>query len=225
MSELKRINAFLENVNLTKYREKYAHIKLVELDMDRNVQPIRHLYRKYWEQRTDFPSFDEFYNLYSSDLKKELEDFRQEKMFSEETFYRGLPARIYRTWASLLTQIQGGYAAATIYGKNNVEMSADLDYRGIDMRLKDGDKVINIQVKKETKSREVRAPWEKFRKQERIIMVTYAVPGCDPLTPTGKRSKPFHDWQARWDGKLQRMDNGFIVFLPGMFARDYINTP
>ena len=70
-----------------------------------------------------------------------------------------MPARIYRTWASLLTQIQGGYVAATMYRR--VDMSADLDYAGIDMRIVvDDAQSINVQVKKETMSREVRALWK-----------------------------------------------------------------
>ena len=146
-------------------------------------------------------------------------------MFSEETFYRGLPARIYRTWASLLTQIQGGYAAEEIYGRGNVAMNADLDYSGIDMRLTDGNDIVNIQIKKETMSREVRAPWQGMRQKQKIVFVVYEVPGCDPLTKTGKPSKPFNDWREKWGGKLERLDNGFIVFLPGMFSRDSIKTP
>ena len=85
-------------------------------------------------------------------------------MFSVETFYRGLPARIYRTWASLLTQIQGGYAAEEIYGEKNVVMSAELDYQGIDMKFIYKKEEINIQIKKETLSREVRMPWQFTKK-------------------------------------------------------------
>lgn len=226
MSDLERFNKFLSGINLAKYREKYSRIKLVELDLDRNIQAIVHLYREYWDDRADFPSFDKFYGIYSRKLKRELEDFREDKMFSDETFYRGLPARIYRTWASLLTQIQGGYVAEKIYGNGNVEMSADLDYSGVDMRIRiDGD-WLNIQIKKESLSREVRAPWQFHRRDVPIINVTYEVPGCDPLTPKrGEPSVPFNRWKDKWDGKLDRLDNGFIIFTDGMFARDYIKTP
>ena len=226
MSDLKKINAFLGGVDLAKYQKKYSQIKLVELDMDKDVQAIRHLYREYWERRGKFPSYEDFYTLYSSELRKELECFRREKMFSEETFYRGLPARIYRTWASLLTQIQGGYVAEKIYGRGNVAMSADLDYKGIDMQLTDGDDIINVQIKKKTTSREVRAPWQGIRNKQPAVFVTYEVTRHAPLTPiTRQPCKPFNDWRKKWSGKLKRLDNGFIVFLPGMFSRDSIKMP
>ena len=65
--------------------------------------------------------FDEFFEIYRVELRRELMDFRKLAMFSRETFNLGLPARIYRTWAALLTQIQGGYAAEALYGRGNVE--------------------------------------------------------------------------------------------------------
>lgn len=219
-----QINAFLGGIDLAGYRNKYAHIKLVELDMPRSIRPIPFLYREYWERRVNYPTFEKFYTLYAKELRLQLEEFRQVTMFSEETFYRGLPARIYRTWASLLMQIQGGYAAEEIYGTGAIEMSADLDYRGVDMRIADGDKIINIQIKKETMSREVRTPWHSMKKQISIVNLTYEVPGCDPLTKTGKESVPFARWAEKWNGKLARLDNGFIVFMPEMFSRKHLTT-
>lgn len=225
VSALHNINAFLGGVDLEKYREKYARIKLVELDLPREIQAIPHLYREYWERRAKFPSFDAFYRTYSRELRAALEDFRRRAMFSEETFYRGLPARTYRTWASLLTQIQGGYVAEEIYGRGNVEMSAELDYRGIDIRIRDGGEVFNVQVKKETMSREVRAPWQKLRWREQITVVSYEVPGSRLFLKNGEPNTPFRRWQTKWRGKLARLDNGFIIFLPEMFAREQIRTP
>ena len=221
----KLINAFLAGIDLGKYRGKYSRIKLVELDMPREIQPIRLLYQEYWTRRKNYPEFEGFYKLYADTLNSKLEEFRTQAMFSEETFYRGLPARIYRTWASLLTQIQGGYAAEEIYGVGNVEMNADLDYKGVDIRITDADETINIQIKKETMSREVRAPWHGIKYKIPIVNLTYEVPGCDPVTPTGKQSVPFARWENRWRGKLARLDNGFIVFESGMFAREYITVP
>lgn len=220
-----KINDFLGGVDLAFYRDKYARIKLVELDMPRPIQPIAFLYREYWQRREGYPSFEEFYGMYSAELEAELEEFRRAAMFSRETFYRGLPARIYRTWASLLTQIQGGYAAEEVYGGGNVEMSAPLDYSGIDMRIKDGERIINIQIKKETMSREVRAAWHGLKKGVPIVNLMYAVPGCDRLNRKGEERIPFRRWREKWQGKLAYLDNGFIVFLPGMFARENITVP
>jgi len=225
MSELHQFNAYLSGVDLAKYRQKYSRIKLVELDLDRDIQAIRHLYREYWEKRANFANFEKFYQIYHCELTDKLEKFRKDKMFSKETFYRGLPARIYRTWASLLTQIQGGYVAEQLYGRGNVEMSADLDYAGIDMKFNTPDGVFDIQIKKETLSREVRAPWQTTKRGKPIIMITYEVPGCDPLTSTGKPSVPFKRWKDKWAGKLDRLDNGFIVFASDMFSLENIKTP
>lgn len=222
---VKKFNEFLRDIDVALYRGKYRHIKLVELDMPRPVQAIRHIYREYWEKRRDFPDYENFYAMYSGELKKEIEKFRVETMFSKETFYRGLPARIYRTWASLLTQIQGGYAAEKIYGKGKVRMSAELDYQGIDMRIQHGGQVIDVQIKKESLSREVRAPWRNMKKSVTVIMLTYEVPGCSQYTKTGKESVPFKRWEEKWRGKLDVLPNDFVVFLPDMFSPEHITVP
>lgn len=143
-------------------------------------------------------------------------------MFSEETFYRGLPARIYRTWAALLTQIQGGYITEAIYGEGNVKMSTDLDYQGVDIKIIDAQATYNIQIKKESVSREIRAPWQRMKKNVPITTVYYEVPGCEPKTKTGKDSIPFQRWQQKWGNKLARLSNGFIIFLAPMFERNNI---
>ncbi len=220
MSNLQRFNEFLSTIDLAGYRARYQPIKLVELDLPRNIHALNHLYREYWTDRSSFPCFEEFYNIYATELQSELDAFRREKRFSEETFELGLPARIYRTWASLLTQIQGGYVAEELHA--NVEMSTELDYAGIDIRITIGSEVFNVQIKKETSSREVRTPHQITRRNASIIRVTYAVPGCGPFTSTGRRSVPFTRWQETWAGKLERLDNDFIIFLPGMFSLDYI---
>lgn len=224
MSDLARFNDFLASIDLTKYRSQYAHIKLVELDMPKHIRPMNHIYREYWTERNHFPLFEEFYEIYSSELARPLKIFRKETLFSKETFERGLPARIYRTWASLLTQIQGGYVAETIYGKGTVHMSAELDFSGIDLTIKTEKADINIQIKKETLSREVRTPKPITKRGVKIVNITYEVPGVDPTTPTGKESVPFKRWEEKWGDKLKRLDNGFIIFRERMFSLDNITN-
>lgn len=224
INRLEKFNDFLSQIDLKRYRSKYAKIKLVELDLPRNIQAIKLLYECYWDN-FNLLDYDDFYSLYSTRLANELKEFRKKQMFSEETFYRGLPARIYRTWASLLTQIQGGYVADSIYPK--VDMSADLDYSGIDMRIyiNLGNQYINIQIKKETVSREVRTPWIGLKAGEQITNITYEVTRHLPLTPTGRICIPYKKWKNRWNNKLKKLDNGFIIFLPEMFKLDNIKTP
>ena len=225
VNKLDAFNTFLSQIDLEKYRKKYSKIKLVELDLPRNIQAIRLLYECYWD-KFKLLDYDDFYSIYNNQLAKELENFRIDQMFSVETFYRGLPARIYRTWASLLTQIQGGYVAASIY--NRVDMSADLDYSGIDMRIYTdlkNNQYINIQIKKETVSREVRTPWIISKNGEQITNITYEVTHHFPTTRTGKICKPYKRWKDRWNEKLKKLDNGFIIFLPEMFSINNIKTP
>ena len=224
-NKLKSFNDFLSKVNLNKYRDKYSKIKLVELDMPRNIQAIKSLYENYWDN-FNLLHYEDFYKSYSTGLVNELEEFRVKTMFSEETFYRGLPARIYRTWASLLTQIQGGYVANTMYPK--VEMSTELDYKGIDIRIytkRNTDDYINIQIKKTSLSREVRSPWTGLKGGEPVTNIIYEVTSSKPNTPTGRRSIPYKRWEESWKGKLAKLDNGFVIFLPDMFALDNITVP
>lgn len=220
MSDRERFEKFLSGIDLDGYRSEYSKIKLVELDLPRGIQALKHLYGLYWENRGDFPEFEKFYKTYSGDLSGELERFRKEARFSRETFHLGLPARIYRTWASLLTQIQAGYVAESVFGDGSVEMSAELDWQGIDMRISYSGRRVNVQVKKESLSREVRKPHPIKKRNQTIINLVYEVPGCDPVTPTGKESVPFKRWREKWSGKLDRLDNGFIVFRPMMFGKD-----
>lgn len=105
--------------------------------------------------------------------------------------------------------------AEEIYGCSSVEMSSELDYKGVDLRIKSNDKFNNVQIKKDTVSREVQRPWSKQKPafKEPIIIVEYEVPE-DPYKKYGNCRKPYLRWKKKWAGKLKRLDNGFIIFLP-----------
>lgn len=135
-NDLERFENFLSNIDLEAHRHQYRNIKIVELDMPKSVQALRTLYGEYWEKRANWPDFDGFYTIYAASLAEALETWRTQALFSRETFYRGLPARIYRTWTSLLTQIQGAYVAETIFGAGNVRMNVSDDHRGKDLVIK-----------------------------------------------------------------------------------------
>ena len=215
-----RFNNFLSSIDMDKLRNKYKHIKIVELDMPENVQCLECAYDEYWNKRRKWPYFPEFYKTYKKSIHQELETWREACSFSEETFYIGLPARIYRTWASLLTQIQGAYVAESIYGKGNVMMGVDIDHSGKDIVINIGnDRWLPIQIKKETWRTDIPGSLSKQKKNEYII-VEYAVPTSGPKTSKGKDSKPFNDWKNEWGDRLERMDNGFIVFKPKMFEKN-----
>ena len=217
-SKLSEFNKFLKEIDLNKYREKYSKIKTVELDLPKNIQCISKCYEYYW-QNFELLSFENFYEKHRDSIKDELEDFRKKSFFSYETFYMGYPARIYRTWASLITQIQGGYVASLIYHK--VNMSADLDYSGIDFQIYFNDKdYINIQIKKETLSREARIPKKiQNKKKQEIINIFYEVLSGNKYLLNGEESKPYKRWKERYEDKLEILDNGFVIFKPKMFDK------
>lgn len=221
-TDLERFEDFLAGIDLESYRSQYRRIKIVELDMPRNVQALAAMYAEYWQRRGNWPDYHAFYETYADGLAAELEAWRIDAQFSSETFYRGLPARIYRTWASLLTQIQGAYVAETIYGAGNVSMSVNEDLRGKDMVIDLGAPgTLPVQIKKRSERAEAqRSPTGRGRNHRRYILVEYAVPSAAPLTKAGRPSKPYTDWQKEWGDRLKRLDNGFIVFRPPMFRLD-----
>ena len=217
MNDLTRFNEFLSRVDVDALRERYRRIKLVELDMPKNVQALECAYKQYWDMRENWPSYDGFYNIYKESIYYLLEQWRRDCGFSKETFYRGLPARIYRTWASLLTQIQGAYVAEDIYGKGKVEMGVDIDHSGKDLVIELGEGLrFPVQIKKESERPEAR---RRSNPRHTFIQITYAVPR-DKYTQKGEVREPYKRWEREWGGKLERLDNGFIVFKRKMFEKD-----
>src|SRR3989338_3959789 len=60
---VEKFDKFLQLVNLMAYRDKYRPIKIVEMDMPREVQAINMLYKVYWDQKKFLP-FKDFYKEY-----------------------------------------------------------------------------------------------------------------------------------------------------------------
>ena len=207
---LESFNQFLTGIDLDLYRDKYRKIKIVELDMPKNVQALGTLYDEYWKKKSDWLDYEEFYEVYKKSKSNILEAWRVESRFSHETFYRGLPARIYRTWASILTQIQGAYVAEEIYGLGNVEMGVNLDHLGKDMVINLGDYGrMPIQIKKLTQRTEGQ---RSSKPKVSYIQVSYAVPTSGPYTKKGELRKPYKKWLHEWGHKLDQLDNGFVIF-------------
>ena len=150
MKEYLKFNDFLAGIDLEELKDKYRLIKIVELDMPKRVQALSCIYQQYWDKREGWVGYESFYETYKHSLRNELEQWRKDAQFSKETFYRGLPARIYRTWASLLTQVQGAYVAESIYGKGNVRMGVNDDHKGKDLVINLGNRVgsLPVQIKK-----------------------------------------------------------------------------
>jgi TaqI restriction endonuclease len=216
---LDKFTEFLKTINLRGYRERFRPIKIVEMDLPKDIQAISLLYKIYWDEKK-FVDYDEFYKEYLSALKKEIEAFRNKTLMCTECFYLGLPARIYWTWASIITQIHAGYVAESVFGAGSVAMSAELDHEGADFRVTYKGRNINYQVKKETFSREVRKEKvAKFKLDGEFVDILYKVPANDifenPKTKKGELRKPYKEFIA--NKNLERFANGFIVFTPAIF--------
>ena len=219
MSNLSNFTEFLAKVDLKKYRDSYRPIKIVEMDLSKDIQAIELLYRVYWDDK-EFISFDGFYKKYLAEKETLLENFRTKIMMCDKCFYLGLPARIYRTWASLITQIHAGYVAESVFGVGTVAMSAELDHKGADFQVSYKNCILNYQVKKESMSREVRQG-KSSKKQiaGEFIDLKYNVPSGDIFDNPKKQNGEFKTPYLRFinDKTLNRFDNGFVVFTPEAF--------
>jgi len=206
---------FLKSIDLKAYREKYRPVKLVEMDLPKEIQAIDMLYKVYWDQKK-FLDYDKFYDEYLNFYKKEIEKFRKKITMCKKCFYRGLPARIYRTWASIITQIHAGYVAESIFGDGTVAMSAILDHQGAIYK----NKILNYQVKKATFSREVRKEKEtKIKIKGQFIDIKYEVPSEDYFNNPKKKNGEYKSPYLRFikNKELKRLPNGFVVFTPQAF--------
>lgn len=161
-----------------------------------------------------------FYDYYKNSCKNEIETFRQKITMCEQCFYSGLPARIYRTWASIITQIHAGYVAESVFGKGSVFMSTELDHQGIDFSVKYKNNDVYYQVKKATHSREVRVSKKLNNKDIHIIKIEYEVPNgaifSNPYKLDGTYKAPYERFVN--NKNITRLSNGFVVFTPYIFS-------
>lgn len=216
---LDEFETFLKSVDLFAYREKYRPIKIVEMDLPKEIQAITILYQIYWNKKK-FLNYEDFYKEYLSKYKKEIEAFRKKVTMCKDCFYRGLPARTYRTWASIITQIHAGYVAESVFGDGTVAMSAELDHQGADFQVVYKNNMLNYQVKKATFSREVRqAKKSNNQIKGEFIDLKYEVPSEDyfknPRKKDGEYKLPYLRFTE--NKELKRFPNGFVVFAPFPF--------
>ena len=222
---VQKFDNFLQSVDLKSYRDMYRPIKIVEMDLPKDVQAIDALYKVYWDQKK-FLSFEDFYKEYLNSQKTEIESFRQKITMCEDCFYRGLPARIYRTWASIITQIHAGYVAESVFGEGTVTMSGELDHQGADFQVKYRGMILNYQVKKKSFSGEVRRGkgGVKNKIAGEFIDINYEVPSSDyfenPKKKDGEYKLPYKRFQE--NKELKRFSNGFIVFAPRILKSNNI---
>jgi len=141
------------------------------------------------------------------ELLKE-EDVRTEK--TEELIKGyilvGLKARMYRTWVSLLTQLDLSYTWNKTVNTFKMDSDVILDLKGIDIYGKINNSFIGIQIKKRS------------RRHEALKIV-------EGETPIKTINIPY-DLNFEDDGylrdKLTKFDNGFVVFTKNYVTHIYI---
>ena len=219
---LTKFEQFLESVDLKGYREKYRPIKIVEMDLPKEIQAINILYKVYWDKKK-FLSFEKFYEEYLGEHKTDIDKFQEKTGMCKTCFGKGLPARIYRTWASIITQIHAGYVAESVFGEGTVTMSGELDHKGADFQVKYRGKILNYQVKKKSLSREVRQEGPRARNPlpGEFVDIKYEVPSSDyfenPKKKNGEYKLPYKRFKD--NKELNRFSNGFVVFTPHAFEQ------
>ncbi len=235
---LEQFETFLKNIDLESYRERFSKIKTVEMDLPKPIQALQTIYEQYWDNKDSRPmplDFDDYYKLYWETHKNGIEAFWESSGYGKhcDCFKRGLEARIYRTWASLVTQIQGGYVAEKVFGPNSVKMSPELDHQNIDMLIIDPatqQEKLKIQIKKETHRPEIARMHKNVANENGTVDVYYIVPSPkDYENPRYKVNgknfkagdfKPFVKDFIKWNpetGTMNRLDNGFIIFTENAF--------
>ncbi|MCX6765771.1 MAG: TaqI family restriction endonuclease [Candidatus Moranbacteria bacterium] len=223
---LQKFSDFLKTVNLSAYREKYSSIKIVEMNLPKNIQAIKLLYRIYWDEK-NFVDFNAFYDIYRRENRKKLSEFRKKIGMCPSCFKKGIEARIYRTWAGLITQMHAGYVAESVFGKNTVNMSEELDHKGADIQVQYRELVINYDVKKKSNSGVM---GRSHKPKEPIpgitIPIRYEVPDLKTiLHPKKKRGtgflKSYLTFKKNYlDTKMLRVfSNGFVIFEPYIFEQ------
>jgi hypothetical protein len=225
--DLDSFRKFLETIPLEKLRKETKEIKWVEQDLPKEILPLESIFRYYWEKKEflDFDKwFDDFWQeLHSNPQKKEiLEQFKSYYFDNadNEWFKKGFRARMYRTWISVLTQLDFCYVFAYIsekFGKKyNLIVNAELDRKGIDLRVVKNNLRIDFQVAKISERKEARsAP----RKKNTTINIPYPVFNLKKLQQLveSKRVKPENKKKYKsiidaFNKYFKTLKNGFIVF-------------
>ena len=152
--DLEKYRKFLESIPLSTYREELKDIKWVEQDLVPTLYPLTSIFLNYWET-PNFLSFEDWFNKFWNEIntsqKQKLTDLkdlvRAHRKFYEDKIngdldnkvFLGFKARMYRTWVSVLTQLDFCYLFKFICSKEGkdlqLECSAELDAKGIDARV------------------------------------------------------------------------------------------
>jgi len=219
---LKKFRDFLGSIPLDKYREELKEIKWVEQNLPKEILPLASIFKYYWEERK-FLEFDVWFETFWREInttpesKKALEEFKRyffNKSLGEDGWFKkGFKARMYRTWVSVLTQLDFCYMFEYVCdkeGKNlKLECNAELDAKGIDAKVND----IGFQVAKISQRKEARTVGGK----KTIITIPYAVFNIEEFerritSPRVKDKSGYQKALKSFHKYFILLKNGFVVF-------------
>ncbi len=211
---------FLESIPLDKYREELKDIKWVEQNLPKEILPLASIFKYYWETR-EFLSFEDWFETFWEEINTEPQSkgaLRQFKKYyfdkdNDGWFKKGFKARMYRTWVSVLTQLDFCYMFEYVCAKENknlrLECNAELDVKGIDAKVNE----INFQVSKISQRKEARTAGSK----KTVITIPYAVFNIEEFVRRSEspRVKDKNGYVKALDSFRKYfilLKNGFVVF-------------
>src|SRR3989339_808248 len=220
VKDIEQYRKFLESIPIAKYREELKDIKWVEQDLPKELLPLESIFRHYWFERK-LLNFDEWFEDFWLELNAKLESKqvleRFKKYFFDKDgngwFKKGFRARMYRTWVSVLTQLDFCYLFEYICVKQDkeitLECNANLDAKGTDAQVGP----IKFQIKKVIQRKEAR----NSRSDKNTINIIYVVWDIDGLkerikNPRTRIKDTYQRMVNAFDKYLIKLPNGFIVF-------------
>lgn len=228
LQDLKKYRFFLETIPLNKFREELKDIKWVEQDLNKAgrialgsaLLPLASIFKYYWEER-QFLNFEEWFEIFWEELNtnpQSKEALKQFKRYyfdknNDGWFKKGFKARMYRTWVSVLTQLDFCYMFEYICAREGKELrlegNAELDRRGIDARVND----IGFQIAKISQRKEARTVGGK----KTVVTIPYVVWNPDELkkkieNPRTRIKNTYQKMVDSFEKYFVKLQNGFVVF-------------
>jgi hypothetical protein len=226
-NDLIRYRKFLETIPLSKFREEFKEVKWVEQDLPNEILPLASIYKHYWETK-DFLDFDSWFEDFWNEIHSDNEKLKVLKHFKkyyfniddDGWFKKGFKARMYRTWISMLTQLDFTYALADKIKEGNkdfkIECNEELDRKGVDVKIGNiGFQIAKISQRKEARGR------VKIKKKGRleIIIIPYPVYDIADIKNKIKNPRVHQKTKEKYKKILQSffkycrvLKNGFVVF-------------
>jgi hypothetical protein len=220
LQDLEKYRYFLESIPLDRYREELKDIKWVEQDLPKEMLPLTSIFKYYWEER-QFLTFEKWFEIFWEELNAKPESNLALKEFKkyyfdkngDGWFKKGFKARMYRTWVSVLTQLDFCYMFEYICakeGKNlQLEGNAELDARGIDARVNN----IGFQIAKISQRKDARTAGRK----KTVVTIPYVVWNPDELkekiqNPRTRIKNTYQKMVDSFEKYFIKLPNGFVVF-------------